>query len=61
MLEDFVEYIKGNKMVKGITSKECSLQSHEMAFLAEKSRLEFSVEDMAEATGVTPASSADQN
>lgn len=46
MLEDFVEYIKGNKMAKGITSKECPLQSHEMAFLAEKSRLEFSVEDL---------------
>ena len=46
MLEDFVEYIKGNKMAKGITSIECSLQSHKMAFLAEKSRLEFSVEDL---------------
>ena len=46
MLEDFVEYIKGNKTDKGITSIECSLQSHKMAFLAEKSRLEFSVEDL---------------
>ncbi len=48
LMHDFVRLVNGNRAGKGLTSAEISVQSHIMAFAAEKSRLEKKVINLKE-------------
>jgi hypothetical protein len=43
IMRNFIEIVQGDNSAKGLTSADISVQSHVMAFAAEKSRLESSV------------------